>query len=137
MPGNSKTRSLGASVLLGIAAGTVSLSGCAILGEASDNAEISAEEQQLFQAAVTQNDPSLVERYLQRFPANRVRSVLAAQPPEVLGRLSPAAFSAVSASTLQQLPRSVQLSLPPEIVSQITAGERPRNADRAEDTYSG
>lgn len=137
MPENSKTRSLGASVLLGIAAGTIPLAGCDIIGQASDSAEISAEEQQLFQAAITQNDPALVERYLQRFPSDRVRSVLTAQSPEVLGRLSPAAFADVSASTLQQLPRSVQLSLPPEIVSRISVGERPRNADRAEDTYSG
>ena len=104
----SRPRKLGASILIGIAAGTIPLSGCEVIGYPPPVEQTSPEEQRLFQAATTQNDPVLVERYLRRHPDGRVQSVLAAQSAEVLSRLAPNAFANVSSAQLSALPPSIK-----------------------------
>jgi hypothetical protein len=140
---SSTPKTLGATVLLGLATGALSLSGCAVIGDSDAVIEISAEEQRLFESAIKESDPVLVERYLRRYPDGRVRSLLSAQTPEVLGRLSPSAFADVKDSTLRQLPRSVQVGLPPRVINRIAKDEGAdsarddRSSNTPDDTYSG
>ena len=138
MKDRSRSRKLGTSILIGLVAGTVPLSGCEIIGAPWAQVERSPEEQRLFQAAITQNDPTVVERYLRRYPQGQILSVLNAQRPEVLMRLAPGAFNDVSNETLRQLPESVVRNLPPKVAQRILLLRSGRNADeRSEDSYSG
>ncbi|MEM9031024.1 MAG: hypothetical protein AAGB18_00130 [Pseudomonadota bacterium] len=130
---------LGATILLGLAAGTLPMAGCAIIGQSEATEEISAEEQRDFEAAVTQNDPVFVERYLRRYPNGRVASVLSAQSPEVISRLAPNAFANVPAETIRTLPPSIRQNLPASVSSRapVAREQREDSGDRSEDTYSG
>ena len=139
MAQSSRPRNLGATILLGLAAGTMPISGCTIIGDFFSESELSPDEQRLLSAAMSENDPILVERYLRRYPTGRVQSLLNAQGPEVLSRLSPDSFREVPDSTLQRLPASILVHLPPEVTADLlaTSAGRPGGEDRSEDSYSG
>ena len=126
-------------MLIGLAAGSLPISGCAIIGDLTTRSGLSTEEQQLLQEAMSQNDPVLVERYLRKYPPGRVQSLLNAQNPEVLSRLSSGAFGDVPDNVLKRLPQSILTHLPPDVVARIeqTTSNRGGSDDRSEDSYSG
>jgi hypothetical protein len=132
---------LGKSIIAGIAAGTVSLSGAPVIGTAvpaSAQVALQSGEAALFQQAVSANNPQIVCEYLRRYPHGRLRSLLLAQSPSVLARLDPDCFDDVSHLDYRLIPESVTTYLPEAVrVSFADRGRAGGSSDNRDDPYGG
>jgi len=140
MPPPSDPRKLGKSIIAGIAAGTVSLSGAPVIGTAvpaSAQVALQSGEAALFQQAVSANNPQVVCEYLRRYPHGRLRSLLLAQSPSVLARLDPDCFDDVSHLDYRLIPESVTTYLPEAVRVSFAERGRGGGSDNRDDPYGG